>query len=119
VPISINSNPAQVNGPVVQLELADSGSAHVSFTIFIQGVTPTPLQWDETFVGSKTFSLPMQAGTYKCDILIAAFTTNNALGPVYRSDIRLNGTPFASTKGRIPKKDSSDFGFKTETITVV
>jgi hypothetical protein len=117
--ITINSSPAQVSGPVVELELSDSGSAHVSFTIFIPGVTPTPLQWDETFVGSKTFSLPMQVGTYKCVMMIGAFDTNNALGPVYRSQISLNGLPFASAKGKVPKKDSSDFGDKIETITVV
>ena len=116
--ITINSSPTQVNGPSVELKLEDSGSAHVSFTIFIEGVTPTPIQWDETFVGSKTFVLPMKAGSYKCDILIAAFTTNNALGPVYRSEVHLNGGSFASAKGKIPKKQTSDFGFTTETITV-
>ena len=118
MPIVINSAPAQVEGSNVELTLQDSGSAHVSFTIFIEDVTPTPLQWDETFVGSKTFTLPMAAGTYKCDILIAAFDTNNALGPVYRPEILLNGTAFASAKGKVPKKQSGDFGFKTETIIV-
>lgn len=117
--ITISSSPVQVNGPTVDLKLQDSGSAHVSFTIFINGVTPVPIQWDETFVGSKTFTLPMGAGTYKCDILISAFDTNNALGPVYRTDIQLNGLPFASAKGKIPKKQKSDFGFKTETIVVI
>lgn len=117
--MNIITTPTQVSGPTIGMALSDEGSAHVSFTIFIAGVTPTPIQWDETFMGTRTFVLPMAPGTYKCDMMIGAFVTNNALGPVYKSEIRVNGQLIASAKGKVPKKQNSDFDFKTETITVV
>ena len=116
--ITIQSTPLIVSGPEVALTLADNGSAHVSFTLFIPGVTPTPIQWDETFVGEQTFNLPMAPGDYKCVIQIGAFDTNNALGPVYRSEVRLNGTLFASAKGKVPKKAGGDMGDTIENFTV-
>ena len=117
--ITINSSPVEVSGPVVELMLEDNGSAHVSFTLFIEGVTPIPLQWDETFMGTKTFTLPIAPGEYKCDIMIGAFNTNNALGPVYKSKITLNGLEFASTKGKLAKKNSGEFGFTTQSFKVI
>jgi hypothetical protein len=116
--INIQSAPLIVAGPEVELTLADSGSAHVSFTVFIPGVTPTPIQWDETFVGEQTFKLPMAPGNYRCIVQIAAFDTGNALGPVYRSEVQLNGTTFATAKGKVPKKVGGDFGDTIEKFTV-
>lgn len=102
------TNPTNVSGRTVKFLLEDKGSAHVSMTLVIAGVTV--LRHEETYTGSLSKELQIPAGTYECTFVEIAFKTG-ALGPTYDSRVTINGTPAAFTKGSIPGASDSDYSF--------
>jgi len=115
VEINIDPDPVNARGPDITFVLGDKGSAHVSLTLSIPGVGR--IEHDETFEGSLTRTLPINAGSYDCTLIIAAFRTG-AFGPVYDSSLAVAGGQVASAKGSIPTDKDSDFAFKHFTLIV-
>ena len=112
--INIHLDPVNAKGPVTVV-LGDNGSAHASLTLSVPRVGR--IEHDETFSGSLTRTMPIDAGSYDCTWVVAAFKTG-ALGPVYDSFLTVNGQQVASAKGSIPEGKDSDFAFKHFTLVV-
>lgn len=106
--VVIHGDPIRVRRPVTMV-LEDKGGAHVSIVVGIADMPP--FRHDETFEGSRTVVVPFdQAGTYECNVLIAAYKYK-ALGPTYDASVTVNGVLVASAVGSIESSESSDFGF--------
>ena len=117
--IQVQATPAlSTAGPQVTATLSDRGSAHVSIVLFIAGVTPVPVQHDETYFGSKSFTFSLPPGRYEADFQVTAYRVGNALGPVYDTEFSLNGLTAATAKGALPAGKNSDVGFATVRFTV-
>lgn len=92
----------------VQIDIDDNGSAFVHATLSIPGVPI--LDYKETYSGSLTKVIPLPVGTYDCTFVDGAYRAG-ALGPVYNTTLKLNGTPVALASGSVPKDVPSDIGF--------
>jgi len=106
--INMPSSPVRVDAGDVVFTLEDQGGAHVSITLYVQG--SPPIEHDESFQGARETTLHLDAGTYACKILIAAFKYG-ALNRHYETTIHANGTVIASAAGDVAGTEDSDIGW--------
>ena len=107
--IVLTSNTVTVITQNVEFIFGDNGGALVELNLKIgqNGNILHTLNHNQTYQGDLTQRLPLQPGSYRCSLLIAAYS--GVLGKTYDSFLKIDNKNIANARGIISAEKDPDY----------